>query len=94
MNGWRALADDIMTYLIGRGMRPTPHRYAIVCYLADRGVLDPNVVAIPVGEGSASVNRALLRRMTGVLTREGIVEQTETGAHPIYHLRPVEAWGH
>jgi hypothetical protein len=90
---WRALADDLMAFLISRGVRPTPHRYAIVTYLADHGVLDKHAAAVHVGEGRATVGRTMLRRVTHLLEREGIVEACDRGGEVAYRLRPPETWG-
>ncbi|MGD9891577.1 MAG: hypothetical protein AB7R89_29195 [Dehalococcoidia bacterium] len=93
INAWQALADDIMTFLIARGVRPTPHRYAVVAHLADQGVLDDHRTTVPIADGGASVNRAILRRTIEMLVREGIVEQHNGSEGAEYHLRPAEAWG-
>lgn len=89
----RALAESIMAFLMSRGVRPTPHRYAVVSYLADCGVLDEDATTIRVGDGTATVGRAMLRRVTELLTREGIVDADPCGAAIAYRLRPVETWG-
>lgn len=90
---WRALANDVMAFLISRGVRPTPHRYAIVSYLADHGVLDEHAVAVHVGEGKTVVGRTMLRRVAELLEREGIVETRSDAATIDYRLRPADAWG-
>jgi Fe2+ or Zn2+ uptake regulation protein len=92
-NAWQALADDIMTFLISRGMRPSPHRYAVVSHLADHGVLDDQRVGVPIADGGATVNRAIYRRMVEILVREGVVERQESSDGDRYYLRPPEGWG-
>jgi hypothetical protein len=92
-NAWQALADDIMTFLISRGVRPTPHRYAVVSHLADHGVLDEQSDAVPIADGGATVNRAIYRRTVDVLVREGVVELHTGPEGARYYLRPAEAWG-
>jgi Fe2+ or Zn2+ uptake regulation protein len=92
-NAWQALADDIMSFLISRGMRPTPHRYAVVSHLADHGVLDDHSATIEIADGGASVNRTILRRTVDMLVREGVVELHESPEGARYLLRPPETWG-
>jgi hypothetical protein len=93
INAWQALADDIMAFLIARGVRPTPHRYAVVSHLADHGILDEQSTDIYIGEGGANVNRTILRRAVEMLLREGIVEPDGNDAGMLYRLRPAEEWG-
>lgn len=92
-NAWQALADDIMTFLIARGVRPTPHRYAVVSYLADHGALDGHSAGIEIIDSGTNVNRAIVRRTVDVLVREGVVEQHKSTDGMRYILRPPEAWG-
>ena len=92
LNAWRAIADDIMAFLIAQGVRPTPHRYAVVSYLADHGAIDEQHAAVYIGDGAATVTRAILRRTIEVLLREGLVEPSGAGT-ATYLLRPAEAWG-
>lgn len=89
--GWHALADDMMAFLIGRGVRPTPHRYAIVSYLADRGLLDEGSDRIRVGDGG-TVGRTMLRRVIAILVREGVIEQDDPPHAGRYRLRPSAVW--
>jgi hypothetical protein len=91
LNAWRAIADDIMAFLIVQGVRPTPHRYAVVSYLADHSMIDEQRTDIFIGDGGATVNRAILRRTIEILLREGLVEPAGSGV--AYRLRPAEAWG-
>jgi hypothetical protein len=93
INAWQALADDIMAFLIARGVRPTPHRYAVVSHLADHGTLDEQSTDIVIGESGANVNRTILRRAAEMLLREGVIEPADNDAGTRYWLRPAEEWG-
>jgi hypothetical protein len=93
IGGWQPLAEDIMAFLISRGMRPTPHRYAIVSHLADRGTLSLDATDIQIGEGGAGIGRSMVRRAIEILVREGVIESAGNGTSPVYRLRDIEHWG-
>lgn len=92
MHGWMAMVDDVMAFLIARGYRPTPQRYAVVAYLVEHETLEPDAVTRVLRVAMPGMTRATVRRVADLLERVGVVRM-DAGDGALYRLVPAGLWG-